>query len=91
MKYKNLKGTGGRTPPAGYASWLDYYMKKNGLRVVPSCGRLYCGDKAEVGAHVKKVSPLDSSWYIVPLCSGCNQLEDEFELKCEVNPVKVNP
>ena len=66
-------------------------MKKNGLRVVPSCGRLYCGDKAEVGAHVKKVSSLDSSWYIVPLCSGCNQQEDEFELKCEVNPVKVNP
>ena len=40
---------------------------------------------------MKKVNSLDSSWYIVPLCSGCNQLEDEFELKCEVNPVKVNP
>ena len=91
MKYKNINGTGGRTPPAGYGSWLEYYMTVNGLRTVPSCGRLYCGEKAEVGAHVKKVNSTDSSWYIVPLCAGCNKLTDEFELKCDVKPVKVNP
>lgn len=90
MKYKNIKGTSGRTPPAGYTSWLDYYMKKNGLRSTPSCARLYCGETADVGAHVKKVNSCDNSWYIVPLCTGCNMLDDEFELKTGVNPVPVN-
>lgn len=76
-KVKNLIGTGGRTPD-GYSSWLAYWEAKTG-RKATECNRIGCSEKSNlVGAHVKKVGAGDDSWYIVPLCQGCNKRTDEF-------------
>ncbi len=89
MKYKNINGTGGRKCPSGFSSWLDYYMKSNGLSAMPTCARKGCTNKATLGAHVKKVGSNDNSWHIIPLCDSCNGLTSEFEINSIVNPISV--
>ena len=89
MTYKNLNGTGNRSCPSGYSSWLNYYMSQNGLRVTPRCGHKGCANLADVGAHVKKVGSVDNSWYIIPSCYSCNGISDSFEINANVSPVSV--
>ena len=89
MKYKNIDGTGGRKCPSGFSSWLEYYMKSNGLTTTPTCSRKGCACNATLGAHVKKVGSTDNSWYIVPLCDACNGLSVDFEINSTVNPIHV--
>lgn len=36
--------------------------------------------EATVGAHVRKDSTTDQSWYIIPLCDSHNKEADEMEL-----------
>ncbi|CAA7603141.1 Hypothetical protein DEACI_3964 [Acididesulfobacillus acetoxydans] len=72
VKVKNLNGTGDNTPPGGYSSWKEWWESKKRRRFgICSCDD--CSSRAEVGAHVQKVSSTDRSWYIVPLCVACNK------------------
>ncbi len=32
VKVKNKKGTGDKTPPTGYTSWLDFWEEKKGKK-----------------------------------------------------------
>ena len=91
MKVKNLHSTADRTPPCPYSSWLDYFMRQRGLSHTPQCSAYGCSHSAEVGAHVIKAGSSDHSWYIVPLCSGCNMRSGEFELKSSTPLVPVRP
>lgn len=78
MDVKNLHNTGGRPAPTGYGSWLGWWMDQKGVTNTPDCANHACGKRATLGGHVKKDSSDDNAWYIVPLCDGCNKLEDPF-------------
>lgn len=86
---KNLNGTSGKTCSCpGCSSWLGHWERKTGRRAL-FCAA--CTNSAEVGGHVKKAGD-DYSHYIVPLCKGCNNRTDAFEVyeelvsaKCDIN------
>lgn len=82
VKVKNIDGSGFYSgAPAGYSSWLDYWEKATGRRAT-RCSAIDCHRSRSyctlVGAHVIKVDSTDRRYYIVPLCSGCNQRNGEF-------------
>lgn len=86
---KNLHGTSGRSPQNGN-SWLEFWEMKTGLRA-NHCHYVGCGTTGRhnlVGAHVKKVGVNDDSWYIVPLCQGCNHTDDNFWVEGPLVPVR---
>lgn len=88
-KVRNLNGTGSeryKNPPSGYKSWLDFWEKK-AEENAGECG--HCGEKADLGAHVKKATGTDNSWYIVPLCAKCNKKpsEEAFDVYETLIPV----
>lgn len=79
----NLRN-GGSPVPAGYTSWLEYWEKNTGEKVL-WCKRLDCLNApfayATDGAHVQLDDPNDNHWYIVPLCHMCNcQFGDHFQV-----------
>lgn len=86
-RVKNLNGTSNRKVPDGYKSWLHFWEERSGKKAV-DCG--CCINTADVGAHVKKCDSYDTSWYIVPLCHGCNAKpsEEEFNVYEDLVPVR---
>lgn len=80
MRVKNLHDKGGRPVPKGYTSWLAWWIDQKGVTSMPDCANKNCANKATLGGHVKKDTSEDNAWYMVPLCHGCNQLEDPFEV-----------
>ncbi len=89
MKVKNVSGSSRFPKPTGFDSWLDYWeyhSKKNAY----FCSASGCFRKDLVGAHVQKANSTDNKWYIVPLCSGCNQRTDTFDVSAELIPVPSN-
>jgi hypothetical protein len=68
---KNKPDTSYQDPPNGYGSWIDYWESKKG-RPASSCANTRCSNEADCGAHVIKADGYDRSTYIVPLCSECN-------------------
>ncbi len=87
VKVKNLHNTSDRNPK-NYSTWKEFWKAKKGYWP-DDCSASDCAKSAEVGAHVKKVGSSDNSWYIVPLCSGCNKRTDEFDVP-EYRLVPVN-
>lgn len=86
---KNLHGTSGRLPQNGN-SWLEYWERATGLRA-SRCHYVGCSTAGRhnlVGAHVKLVGSTDNSWYIVPLCQGCNHTDDNFWVEGPLVPVR---
>ena len=79
MKVHNLNGTSDNDPRAPFGSWIQYWRAYKGTTpvVCPRCGRLLVDP---VGAHVQKDTLLDRSWYIVPICRGCNQAKTSFDV-----------
>ena len=90
MVVKNLHNTGGRPAPTGYGSWLEWWMDQKGVTNTPDCANHACGKRATLGGHVKKGSSDDNAWYIVPLCDGCNKLEDPFTVSA-ADMAAINP
>ena len=90
MVVKNLHNTGGRPAPTGYGSWLEWWMDQKGVTKTPDCANHACGKRAILGGHVKKDSSDDNAWYIVPLCDGCNTLEDPFTVSA-ADMAAINP
>ena len=89
-KVKNVNGSSRFACPSGYNSWLDYWEKQTGTTAY-RCSATDChklGRSNLVGAHVQKVN--DKHWYIVPLCSACNNRTDEFYVDASLVPVPSN-
>ena len=92
IKIKNVNGSSRFDCPAGYASWLDYWEAKSGKTawICSASGCVNGGRSNLVGAHVQKANSYDNSWYIVPLCRGCNNRTDEFYVDNILVPVPSN-
>ena len=54
------------------------------------CSATDCSKGAFVGAHVRKADSLDNRYYIVPLCSSCNQRTVSFYVNATLVPVPSN-
>jgi hypothetical protein len=72
----NLNNTGNKNPPAGYSSWRLWWQTQTG-KMFCLCSRVGCNNFADVGAHVQKEGSADKSWYIVPLCTACNNISSK--------------
>ena len=80
MKVHNLNGTSDNDPRAPDGSWIQYWRSYKGRTplICPRCGKLLLDP---VGAHVQKdLIYGDGSWYIVPICRGCNQALTSFDV-----------
>jgi hypothetical protein len=89
MYVKNVVGSSRFSKPAGYSSWLEYWEDKTG-QTANYCSADNCCGTDLVGAHVQKAYSDDKSWYIVPLCSSCNQRTDIFNVSATLIPVPSN-
>ena len=78
----NALNTSDKTPPAGYASWIDFWNSKKGLKAT-KCRN--CGKQTSdlVGSHVQHVREEGGKYYrvpglyITPLCYECNHPEND--------------
>lgn len=89
MLVKNVSGSSRFPKPTRHSSWLAYWEEKAGYKAL-FCTASGCIKTNLVGAHVQKVNSSDKSWYIVPLCTGCNQRTDDFEVNTTLVPVPSN-
>lgn len=71
------------------SSWLDHWTKHTG-RTPAWCRGCRVRLPAEdlVGGHVVKVNSSDRRWYIVPLCSACNN-SHPFEFKVKLKDLAL--
>ena len=73
--------------PYPYSSWLNYWevnanfhLEQNQEYICPACGRSFYRNDFD-GCHVQKANnPSDRKWYIIPLCSNCNQSNQKLEV-----------
>ena len=79
MYIKNVSGSSRFTKPNGYTSWLAYWEAQTGSKAT-FCSANGCFSRDLVGARVQKAYSNDNKWYIVPLCSSCNQRTDTFNV-----------
>lgn len=80
MLVKNVNGSSRFSEPKGYTSWLEYWETQTGLKASECFAKDCYSRNYLVGAHVQKVFSYDKTWYIIPLCSSCNQRTDYFEV-----------
>lgn len=88
MKVKNLNGTAQNKCKC--VSWYAHWEKFSGQKA-NQCVVIGCKGKPEVGAHVQKDSSADSSWYVIPVCTACNNKRGEpLNVVDEVKLVSAN-
>ena len=88
MKVKNLNGTS--INKCKCSSWLEHWEKFSN-QPANKCVVAGCTNKHSVGGHVQKESASDSSWYIIPICSECNNKHGQtIEIGNNVNLVPAN-
>lgn len=86
----NINGSSRYPAPLGYTSWLAYW-NSHASHTAYRCGAADCHQLGNlVGAHVQKAFGTDHNWYIVPLCSRCNQRTESFFVDEELVPVPSN-
>jgi len=71
----NVVGSTGQAPPSGYTSWKDFWTQSTGKPFPDKCQYAECDEKATLGAHVIRISPLTGTsegCCILPACSKCN-------------------
>jgi hypothetical protein len=88
-KVYNVNGSSRFPAPNGYSSWLEYWERYTGTKAY-YCSSTDCRNSATVGAHVQKADGFDKRYYIVPLCSSCNQRTDSFYVNATLVPVPSN-
>lgn len=90
MKVHNLNGTSDNTAGAPYYTWIRFWNANSRYFQPQTCPR--CGKELvdAVGAHVQKDAMYDRSWYIVPICRGCNKANTSFDVEAHLL-VPVNP
>ena len=79
IEVKNKKGTGGKKPPQGYTSWLDFWEQKKDKKATV-CEATSCTKVAKAGGHVFKVGQ-PAKEYILPLCDDHNHPSREEAFK----------
>lgn len=79
---KNLNGTSDNLPPKPYSSWKAWWEDKKGRNFM-FCSCSDCLSPASVGAHAQKVSKDDKKWYIIPLCTSCNNKSSDEEFSVQ--------
>ena len=99
MKIRNVNGSSkvSSSPPSKYSSWLNYWEQEANCILnpeepyeCPACGGSFFR-KDFNGCHVQKVGYIyDLKWYIVPLCSSCNQKDTILEIEDLLVPVPSN-
>jgi hypothetical protein len=85
MKITNAIGTSSAS--CSCASWFAHWEKLSG-QTTNFCQATDCSNASPCGAHVKKVG--DSTVYIYPLCSKCNQRIGMFEVSALFKFVSAN-
>ncbi len=85
MFVKNVKGSDeiSKDPKKGN-SWREFWEIQTGETIgdyytCPACGKRVTKEHVD-GCHVQKAYSIDLSWYIVPLCDGCNHRKDIFSI-----------
>ena len=88
MKIKNINGTSPNNCKCG--TWISHW-KRFSQQTITKCAIKGCTENATDGAHIQKANSLDMSWYIVPLCHGCNMKKNKtLELKPNIKLVSAN-
>ena len=89
MKVRNLQEES-HSPTCACESWLEHWEKNCGKKA-GICSALNCSKKAEVGGHVQKRDVGNDSWYIIPICKGCNGKHgQEYEVKSGTTFITVH-
>jgi hypothetical protein len=70
VRVKNLNQT--TQTKSGSGSWLAHWEIISGQKAW-LCVVKNCINRPSVGGLVQKDGPSDGTWYVVPLCSGCNK------------------
>lgn len=87
MKVRNINGTSD-LPRCQCGTWLRHWENYTDGES-EKCSVTGCKGIPEVGAHVQKEDD-DRSWYIVPLCRGCNnQRGGELEVRDDTELIPV--
>ena len=84
--WKNKGGTGNRKCACG--SWKNHWKNNSGKLWPSICSVVGCNSPATLGAHI--INSAVRGERIVPACSSCNQLRNEFNLKDGVTLVSAN-
>lgn len=88
MKVKNLNGT--TQNKCKCSSWLAHWGNYSG-QTANRCVVVSCTNKHTVGGHVQKESTTDSAWYVIPICSDCNNKRGQtLEIHDSVRLVSAN-
>jgi hypothetical protein len=88
MTVRNLQEVS-HSPTCGCKTWLQHWENNSGKNA-KTCSALDCSQAAEVGGHVQKRNVNDDSWYIIPICKGCNGKHgQEYEVKADTTFVTV--
>lgn len=86
MAWKNKNGTSERFCKCG--SWKDHWLNFSNKEWPEKCSFANCNNKAELGAHIYDTK--DHKEFIVPACSSCNKIKEEFNLKTFTRLVSAN-
>jgi hypothetical protein len=88
MKVKNLNNTSKYTCKC--KSWFAHWKNFSNQNIL-KCAVLNCNNLAEFGGHIQKISLADRHWYIIPICSHCNnQFGKELEIDDNIKLVSAN-
>ena len=80
MKVRNLEHEP-HPPKCTCENWLQHWENNSGKKA-GTCSTFGCLQKAGVGGHVQKRDGSGDSWYIIPICKGCNSdLGQDYEVK----------
>lgn len=72
---RNVNNTSQKDCPCG--SWLKHWLRFSKQSRPEQCPAFLCENAVEVGAHVQAEDTADESWYIIPLCTNCNNQKGE--------------
>lgn len=84
--WSNVNGSGERKCRCG--SWKQHWINFSGKEWPSICSVKGCYERPVLGAHVR--NPDVKGEKIIPMCWGCNQLENKFSLKDGVTCVSAN-
>lgn len=88
MLVRNLNGT--TVKKCKCASWINHWENFS-KQVTLKCVVIGCNNNYSVGGHVQKKSEADCSWYIIPICSECNNQQGQtLDINDAVNLVPAN-
>ena len=64
-----------------HKTWLNHWVQVTDEDIPPKCCAKYCGNDAQVGAHVRVFGDNQSFIWIIPFCQYHNKREDKFYIE----------